>query len=98
MKKNLIAACGLATLLVPGLCLAGHGGDAFAGGLVGGTLGGVVGGSIAKSGSSRPDRATQERLNRLEEEQARRDEAEKKRLQEENKMLREKLEATKKVN
>jgi len=92
MKKNIVASCVLASLLVPCLCLAGHGGDAFAGGLAGGVLGGVVGGSIAKSGSSsKPDRATQERLDRLEAEQARREEAEKRKLEDENRKLREEL-------
>jgi hypothetical protein len=42
---------------------AGHGGDAFAGGLAGGVVGGLVGGAVSRSGDSgKASRAEQEAL------------------------------------
>jgi hypothetical protein len=42
---------------------AGHGGDAFAGGLAGGMVGGLVGGAVSRNGDSgRASRAEQEAL------------------------------------
>jgi hypothetical protein len=61
MKKILLAAV---TLIVTASYLhAGHGGDAFAGGLAGGVLGGVVGGAVSRSGDSgRDSRAEREAI------------------------------------
>jgi hypothetical protein len=95
MKKNLIVACGLATLLAPSVCFAG-GGDAFVGGMAGGMLGGVVAGSMNRpSSSDSSDRETDRRLSRLEAEKAQAAEAEKRRLEEENARLKEQLKKTK---